>query len=413
MYSSTTLKGPSESGCWKQLDYSEQNADSLFRLMYKSDLGIAAHAVMQHCVERNTETEDQIRKTGEEVGNLLIREGRTFRGHHEPPLPADDVWAGVDVAVSYLLAKGLPIPKNYQIAEVEKDYQHPYLPYRALTDLRCVYVDGDDESSYLVDERTDYKSSWQDKENELDTLQRWGQLVIARYNNEDADVLRQRVINLRTWQDYTRDLWLDNEDDVAELEKWEKRIAELCETANSVKSPTLKGSVGQELMPGTRPSSPGVGCLSCQYRHICEESQTFLHLKTHAIDKTLATEYTKAIAYADLLKAFMLERAPEIPIKLDGGYVGYQQKARHVIRPGKENAILSDFMAMACVELPAELQPALYSLLSALDLKKSNLDAFAKALFPERKKGIGEIRDEYVASITDEVRYGQFGVWKD
>ena len=410
MYSSTTLEGPSKSGCWKQLDYAEQNADSLFSLMYKSNLGIAAHAVMQYCVERNTETEADIRKTAEEVGNLLISKGRTFRGIEQPPLPADDVWQGVDVAVSYLLAKGLPThPTAFNVA-VERDYEHPELPYRALIDLRQQYDDGDEESAYGVDEVVDFKTSWQANESELNTLQRWGQAVIAwRTPSENAQVIRQRVINLRTWQDYTRDLWLDNPNDVAELEKWEKRIAALCEAADD-----MQDKIGTELgiIKKARPANPGVGCLNCQYRHICEdvwplERAEQLHPEELARELAIIEGQRKLVI--DMLKMMHLE----LPLQINGGYVGYKEQPRRVMMNGAEKHLLSDWFEAMAADIPEELAPVLSSLLASLKLGESNLDAFAKALYPERKKGIGEVRDEYVAGVTDEVRYGQFGVWKD
>lgn len=402
MYSSTTLNAPAKSGCWKQVDYAEANADSLFPLEYRSFIGQAAHAVLQICAERKTDTEEAIRKTGEDVGNVLISKGRDFRGHAEPPMPADDVRLGVDLAVTYAIARGLPVDAEAVIPE--RDWNHPSLPYQALIDLVTVQDEGDEEYGVRVAEVTDYKSSWQAGEDELDTLQRWGQAVcVWRAQQEHTelwdtqiDIIRQSVINLRTWTKYTRDIRLDDPEDVAELEKWEKRIESLCNKASE--SP--------------RPANPGVGCLSCAYRHICEDCT---HLDQGATWSASAAAHDLALVEAQRSMIILAIKAcdAEKPIAVPGGWVGYQQKTKRVFKPGKELEILSEWLSRTGCAIPEEDMPVLVSLISALKLGKGNLDALARALMPERVKGIGQVRDDYVESLTTEKRYGAFGVWED
>ena len=430
MYSSTALEGPSKSGCWKQLDYAEQNADSLFPLEYRSYLGQAAHAVLQYCAEQRADTEQQIRAVAEQVGNSLIKEGREFRGRMEPPLPPDDVWAGVDVAIQYLMAN--PLPLDADAIFPERDWKHPALPYRALIDLVAVYEEGDEECGRRVCEVTDYKSSWQADEDELNTLQRWGQAVCVwrwfqqpRQPDDPSgpDIIRQRIVNLRTWKDYTRDIVLEEPTDVAELEKWERRIDDLCKTADSVKSPPLRGSQGQELMSGTRPANPGVGCLSCAYRHMCGDAwrhyqSSRLVNQYHDIQGGFDLEVAaQDLAYIESQRSAIIGAIkaadPEARIPIQGGWVGWTSKNSRVFRPGAEKHVLSDWFEAMAAELPANLAPVLTSLLAAFKLGKSNADAFAKALYPQRKKGISEIREEYVSGITDEVKSRLFGVWND
>ncbi len=393
------------------LDYAEQNADSLFPLEYRSYLGQAAHAVLQYCAERRTETEADIRKTAEEVGNLLIREGREFRGRHEPPLPADDVWLGVEVAVVYLLARGLPLDADAMIPEQEWDHMH--LPYRALIDLVSVQDEGDEEYTLRVVDVCDYKSSWQAGPDELNTLQRWGQAVCVwnalndpnkLHEFSSIDIIRQRIVNLRTHQEYTRDINLTYPDDLAELKRWEQRIADLCETARQT-----HGNMNAAI-PGTgnRPANPGVGCLSCAYRHICNEawfegqSTKYLAVKL-AVVEAQRSVLIKALKAADT----------EGPIQINGGWVGFKEQPTSVMLPGSEGHLVADWFEHLASELPDSLAPTLSSMISAFKLTKGNLDAFAKAMFPERKKGIGKVRDEYVEGYTQEKRQIRFGVWED
>lgn len=407
MYSSSGLNGPSESGCWKQLDYSEANADSLFGLEYRSSVGIAAHAVLQYCLERRTETEADIRKTAEEVGTLLIREGRSFRGRHEPPLPADDVLLGVDLAVRYIMARGLPLGADVILPE--QDWIHPSLPYQALIDLVTVQDEGDEEYSIRVCEVADDKSSWQAKDGELGTLQRWGQAVCVWRNMAkigEVDIIRQRVINLRTWGEWTRDIHLNDPDaefTVSDLERWEERIGMLCNTAHLVQ--THEGG-------GGRPANPGAGCLSCPYRHICKDAWTVGDIPIMGLE-ALATELATVEGRRSLLIKAIKEADPESLIHIHGGSVGFKEQLTRVLKEGKERDILDEWLERLACDLPEADMPVLVSLLAALKLGKGNLDALAKAIMPERKRGIVAVRAEYVESLTVEKRGSKFGVWKD
>ncbi len=408
MYSSTMLEAPSNSGCWRQLDYAEEHADSLHALFYRSPLGIAAHAVLQYCAERRTDSEKAIRVTAEEVGNLLIQQGRSFRGHDEGPLPADDVWQGVDIAVSYILARGLPLEAETLIAE--RDWEHPDLPYRALIDLVAVMDEGGEEYERRIAHVPDWKTSWQADADELDTLQRWGQAVCVWRNLNvigEVDVIRQCVVNLRTWQEYTRELDLHDQDHVADLEKWEKRIAQLCNIADGIKY-----THGPAKILGTRPVNPGVGCLSCMWRHKCDDVWQAFDSGNGADADMIAVDLARAEAQRSLLTEALKTMMGDTNIVIPGGEVGFREQPRRVLTPGAEKGLLAEWFASMDEDVPDELLPVLTSLLSSFKLGKGNLDAFAKAVYPERRKGIAQERAEYVESITDEIKYKQFRVWK-
>lgn len=401
MYSSTTLEGPSKSGCWLQLTYSEECADTLFPLELRSYLGQAAHAVLQFIAERVNTTEADIRATAEEVAKLLISEGRVFRGYQEPPMPADDVYAGVDIAVAYALANPLPFEEASPLIP-EQEWVHPRLPFRALIDLVPVFEEGDEDYPSRVVEVTDYKTSWQAGEDELHTLQRWGQAVcVWRFSTvgddgnplRNIDIIRQRIVNLRTWKEYARDIHLDDPEEVAELERWEKRIEALCERAQ-----------------GPRAAVPGVGCLSCHYRHICDAEKP-------SPFSSEPTEMAAALAVLEGQRSLLIKCLKavdsEMSIRIDGGAVGFKEIESRVFRRGSEKHLISDWFERMAAELPEDLAPVLTSLIAALKLGKGNLNSFAKALYPERKKGIGKLRDEYIEGVTDRSKIAQFGVWKD
>jgi len=324
-------------------------------------------------------------------------------------MPADDVYQGVDVAVHYMIGRGLDLGAEVLIPE--RDWDHPTMTYQALIDLVSVQEEGDEEYSQRVLEVTDYKTSWQADADELNTLQRWGQAVVMwrvvqnkplQWHAQPTiiDIIRQRVVNLRTWQEFTRDINLTDPDDIAELERWEQRINTLCMTAHNTKSP----------VDGRRPAAPGAGCLSCAYRHICPEAWPLNYpgdLTLQQLAEELAIiegQKSKVIA---MLKAADVEK----PIPIEGGVVGFKEQVRRVFQAGKEVDILSEWLTACACELPEQDINVLVSLLAALKLGKGNLDAFSKALMSERRKGIAQARAEYVETLTTEKRISLFGVW--
>jgi len=110
-----------------------------------------------------------------------------------------------------------------------------------------------------------------------------------------------------------------------------------------------------------------------------------------------------------MLKAADVEK----PIPIEGGVVGFKEQVRRVFQAGKEVDILSEWLTACACELPEQDINVLVSLLAALKLGKGNLDAFSKALMPERRKGIVQARAEYVETLTTEKRITLFGVWPD
>ena len=389
-YSSTSLERPARSGCWKQLDYAMHESDqSLFKLRYRTDLGIAAHAVIQYVYERQAVTEPDIRKTAEEVASTLIAKGRVFRGVQSGPLPANEVYAGVEIAVSYLLANP---PDYFGEIIVERECEHPTIPYTALIDLLTIAEEGDEESAHIVATACDWKTSWRADAEELNTLQRWGQAVTAWRNYQNVDVIRMQVINLRTWAVYSRELVLSEPEDVAQLELWEGRIVDYC-------------AMAADMQPI---ANPGYWCLECPWAHRCKNVWMLTSNGdwfTHA--EQLAAVETQRKVLIEAIKA----QDPESPVPIPGGEVGYREQVTRAFQKGKERELLDTWLAATATEIPEDVIPTLTSLVAALAPGKSNLDAFAKALYPERSKGIRQLRDEFVDTLSYEVKQSRFGVW--
>lgn len=129
--------------------------------------------------------------------------------------------------------------------------------------------------------------------------------------------------------------------------------------------------------------------------------------------EALATELATVEGRRSLLIKAIKDAKPESLIPIQGGSVGFKEQLTRVLKEGKERDILDEWLERLACDLPEADMPVLVSLLSALKLGKGNLDALAKAIMPERKKGIAAVRAEYVESLTVAKRGSKFGVWED
>ena len=135
---STTL-GLAEKHCPRTLDFYEAGAPydrSQFAV------GTAAHAVLEDlgkasaARQRYFHFEEDYRDIVQETCRRLIEEGRDFEGEPEPPLPSDAVWAGRDLALSYVDERPMPPDAKYEVGlAVNRQWQ--LCPYDAGAWLRC------------------------------------------------------------------------------------------------------------------------------------------------------------------------------------------------------------------------------------------------------------------------------------
>lgn len=167
--------------------------------------GTAAHAIIQEIGEQTNRKGRaleylEMQTVARAVCERLISEGRSFDGKPEPPLPADPVWLGRDLALDYLGPRPLEpgaeyevgvavqsgwLPCHYDGEPVEGAAPEPATertPPRFKTILDYVRIEeGDGEAEF--EEATvvirDWKSSWATDANRLNHLQQRSQAVMA------------------------------------------------------------------------------------------------------------------------------------------------------------------------------------------------------------------------------------------
>ena len=103
-YRPTTLKLAS-AHCPRAVDFYEENAPA-FRDHFA--VGIAAHDVLAKIGEmalslRRAPLPEEMAREGASIARGLIEQGRVFEGHREPPMSAEDAFAGRDLALAYAM----------------------------------------------------------------------------------------------------------------------------------------------------------------------------------------------------------------------------------------------------------------------------------------------------------------------
>ena len=103
-YRPTTLKLAS-AHCPRALDFYEENAP-VFRDHFA--VGIAAHDVLAKIGELalslgRAPLPEEMTNEGAGIARGLIEQGRVFEGSREPPMSAEDAFAGRDLALAYAM----------------------------------------------------------------------------------------------------------------------------------------------------------------------------------------------------------------------------------------------------------------------------------------------------------------------
>lgn len=360
--------------------------------------GIAAHAVLQELTEaanRQIDVTDpaKARAIGEAVARKLMTEGRSFDGAPEPPMSPDAAFDGRDLALEW--AAWNPIEPGAQ-AEVGLaidaagnpcDYDDQNARYVAiLDDLRIGEV-GDEEYTGRAAVHTDYKSAWPTDASELDTVQVRGQAVlVVAHHGKDIDLLTRRVVNLRTRQSFERHM--SPEEDRAVLEQWKRDILALCDAADV-----------------TREARPGAGCSGCPWAHTCPDAWAAVKDASN-----VALQFSTAQAIRDDLFDLVKLVCKEVPQPIPGGTVGYHAKESR-----KPHGLAYRDAAIEWFGIPpdhvdewAAENSRLLGFLAAMGIGKSQVDALAKAMHPER--GTRDAREEFVERMTEPAVRREFGV---
>lgn len=404
-YRSTSLK-LIEEHCPSALDHYEADEP------YDRDVfqvGVAAHAVLQTVGERLADSAEvpDLDRIGDAVVRELVTNGRSFEGKPEAPMSVAAASAGRDLAVNYILGHELSPTARYEHGlAVDRDwrpvaYDAPDAWYRAAIDTFEVVEDTDDDgytTTILV--TTDWKSAWPTDATELDTVQLRGQAAVALAHFPDATVLRRRAVNLRTGVAFEVDVTVDDAG-LATVAQWRRDIGHLVAVAET-RGPD-----------GTRPARPGTGCAGCPFLSRCEAARDFMRgsIFEDADATTMATQLAVADAFRKELWTWARGAAAEGNIEIEGGVVGFTEKAK---REAVEDVALKLALAWFQPADPtdwAAKNGEILGLLKVLSLGVGSIESVAKVLFPaNRSKENKALREQLAAKLTTSATSVEFGI---
>ena len=323
----------------------------------------------------------------------LLQVGRTG-ADPEPPMPPDAVFPGRDLALAWVAVHPLPAGAYYeQRYAFDRAWQRTDAAdaWFATRIDRVEVIRDTDEDGFesVVVVVTDYKSSWQATEDELDTLQRRAQAVVAWLAHPEATELRLEVASLRRRQVYSRSILLD-EDGVAMLERWRADLDLLCRS-----------------LEGPRIARPSPGCVGCPFSRACDAA---LAASYHRPDPTLvediATAYGAAQGIADAAEAALRGMTSDAPVVVGAWEIGARPKATRKVSATALVEAVSAWLDRSHVPPTPEQRAALEALGAVLREIPGGLgDALAKAL--HRKAAD---RAAWLAPHTTEVVSPSWGV---
>ena len=373
-------------------------------------IGTAAHEVLHAIGE------------GRDVAALcerLIAVGRTG-SDKEGPLPADDVFAGRDLAhrwaerehpvfeVDAEIVTVAPFPEGATF-ERRFAFDDTWTPTgwdsdecdrRTRIDVVHVAEEGGDEDGpgSMVATVTDYKSSWQDDASALDTLQRRFQAVCAYLAHPEVAGIRMQVANLRRGAIYARTIWLD-EEGVALLEQWKADIDTVCRAVN--------------VTP--RPARVGAGCYRCRYAHQCTPAREYVASLAGGDRGEVVRSWLAASGMTKALDSKVRSATVDAPIDIDGKTIGMvAAKALHV-RPGATvSAMMTFFEGIGLAPSP-DIENAIRAWASAAgEPGVTALRKWAKAVWPVVRGKAGAdgraMRADFLAAFTVETTSPRFKV---
>lgn len=390
-YRPTTLKLAS-AHCQRAVDFYEQNAPA-FRDHFA--VGIAAHDVlakigeMALCLGRAPLPEEMQREASG-IARGLMEQGRVFEGNREPPMSAEDAFAGRDLALAYAMRpeviwatkdawyeRGFAFDTDWNsIPFASKDRR-----FRLILDkIEIITEEGEDYAGRLA-VVTDYKSAWPTDESELSTYQMRAQAVAVYLEmGADLDGVRLQVTNLRTGKTFDFDLWFES-GGREQIGEWKSEITD------------YMGALDKMTDHGRRPARPGIGCLGCPYALGCDAD--IVEGDRAAMGMRLAKLEGEREQLIKALKAATAEH----DIVLDGCKVGYAAKTTRTPKDAAMSAIRSTW---------ASSNGDLSGLLTAIKPTMAMLSAIAKRLYPNSKDDQTAIVEQWST-----VSHGkEFGVYR-
>lgn len=383
-------------------------------------VGTAAHAILEVCGRESTLkgswlTPEERQAVAERVAAELIREGRTFAGRPEPPLPINAVARGVELALDYQRYCPLDPTFRYELVLAVDQEFRPVAEDSPAAWLICqIDAIGFREPSFLDDDDplpgrcvavSDLKSSWAADSEELATLQRKIQAVVAwaHYGGEGLGLVLE-ILNLRRRQSYSLIIEPNETEGEAALEAYKVAI---------------RAAIGALEVPEgeARKASPGAGCLRCPYLAICPAAAETLAASDPIGDpQEMAARYLAHAAEVGRLRGLLEPMAAEEPVSLgDGRALGWVPRPSRKMRPSAVDEIAKEWAARAVHGVPAERRDAhvaasLPGLVKALKPGVGGLESVAMTLYHNELTDYAQRRAAAVARWTTETIGRSWGV---
>lgn len=387
-YRPTTLKLAS-AHCPRAVDFYEQNAPS-FRDHFA--VGIAAHDVLAKIGELvlslgRAPSPEEMQREGSGIARGLIEHGRVFEGNREPPMVAEDAFAGRDLALAYAMRPDVTWATKdawyergfaFDAAWQKVPFAAADRRFRLILDkIEIISEEGEDYAGRLA-VVTDYKSAWPTDESELSTYQMRAQAVaVYLAMGADLDGIRLQVTNLRTGKTFGFDLWFES-GGREQIEAWQSEITDYMAALDAMTDHQR------------RPARPGIGCLGCPYALGCDAD--IVESDRTAMAQRLGKLEGEREQLIKALKAATAER----PIQLADCAVGYEAK---LSRTPKDNALAQ--LKTTWFTAGGDLS----GLMACLKPTMAMLSTVAKKLYPESKEDQAAIVEEW-STIKQSKEFG-------
>lgn len=364
------------------------------------EAGVAAHAVLQAIGEatkvRGPLDEKAMEQVSDATCRALIEFGRVEEGVKEPPLSADLVFEGRELALTYAVNFPLSQTAHYEIGlAVDAEWQAvqfdaPEARLRCILDVLDIEEAGDEESVYHALIVTDYKSAWPTDASELETIQRRAQALVAvAHFGTEFDVLRRRVVNLRNLKTFEDELHFAH-GGLDVLDQWRRDLAGTMEALDA------------QAKLGRRPASPGAGCQGCPYLLRCDDAQRYIEdTRTPGTARQRAEQYCVAVGTMERLRELLREDTAESPIPVRNGLVGTVGKPKRVLTEDATTKLCDEWGI-------GESDGRARGFAKASRLTPTNADELAKVLFPGRANA--KERERFMGEITTTVIDRKFGI---
>lgn len=354
------------------------------------EIGNTAHEILCELGRKKIVEQTHFDKYADGVVMELCTNGYEYFGKKHSPFNPENALAGREIARKYFSENSLPLDGKFEtVLAMDADgkpCQQEGARWRAKIDVLYEAVEFDEGSEHAAEVIAidDYKTAWPAGEDELETLQRKSQMVLAWLHYPNKDSVRATVINLRTGKPYKKVIYFDA-DGVAILERWKHEILMLCDE-----------------MDKTRSARPGVGCAKCPFVEKCPDA------------RRIADEANTAASLAvyeglreQMRKRLRLQLQDSAGVRCNGGFIGYHEVVTNVLSEQAVSQILGNWFEMPLAAVENEM-PLVKGLLVALGLGPSNIKSFIKARFAGEHK---TEKTEFLQLCLQPQAEVEFGIW--